>query len=48
MAVPEEIPFDNGWIDREELHAMGSALAKNGDGQYLLRLAREAGVGSQY
>jgi glucose-1-phosphate thymidylyltransferase len=47
VAVPEEIAFENGWIDREALHTMGSALAKNGYGQYLLRLAREAGAGSE-
>ena len=46
VAVPEEIAFENGWIDREALHAMGSELAKNGYGQYLLRLTREGGGGS--
>lgn len=39
IAVPEEIAFTNGWIDREQLHALGKAMEKNGYGQYLLWLA---------
>ena len=42
VAVPEEIAFLNGWIDREELAALGRHLSKNGYGEYLLRLAAEA------
>ena len=41
IAVPEEIAFEQGWIDREALRALGLALHKNGYGQYLLRLAEE-------
>ena len=41
IAVPEEIAYEQGWIDREALLTLGSALQKNGYGQYLLRLARE-------
>ncbi|MBN9448130.1 MAG: glucose-1-phosphate thymidylyltransferase RfbA [Bosea sp.] len=39
IACPEEIAFENGWIDREQLRALGQALAKSGYGQYLLGLA---------
>ena len=39
IAVPEEIAFTNGWIDREQLHTLGKAMEKNGYGQYLLWLA---------
>lgn len=41
IAVPEEIAFLNGWISREELIELGSALSKNDYGRYLLRLAEE-------
>ncbi len=41
IAVPEEIAFEHGWIDREALREQGQALHKNGYGQYLLRLAEE-------
>ena len=43
IAVPEEIAFLNGWIDREELAALGHELRKTGYGEYLLRLAKESG-----
>jgi glucose-1-phosphate thymidylyltransferase len=36
IACPEEIAFENGWIDREQLRALGQALSKSGYGQYLL------------
>ena len=39
IACPEEIAFENGWIDREQLRALGQALSKNGYGQYLLGVA---------
>jgi len=41
IAVPEEIAFQNGWIGRGELAALGHALRKNSYGEYLLRLAGE-------
>ena len=41
IAVPEEIAFTNGWIDREQLARLGTAMDKNGYGQYLLWLARD-------
>lgn len=40
IACPEEIAFENGWIDREQLRALGQALAKSGYGQYLLGIAQ--------
>lgn len=38
VACPEEIAFNNGWIDRDELGALAKPLAKNGYGQYLMQL----------
>ena len=43
IAVPEEVAFLNGWIDREQLAALGHGLRKSGYGDYLLRLAGEGG-----
>ena len=42
MAVPEEIAFYQGWIDRAQLAERGEALAKSGYGAYLLAVAAEA------
>lgn len=39
IAVPEEIAYVNGWINREQLAALGVELQKNGYGEYLLKLA---------
>jgi len=39
IACPEEIAFENDWIDREQLRALGQALSKSGYGQYLLGVA---------
>ena len=41
IAVPEEIAFLNGWIDRAALAALGRRLGKSGYGEFLLRLAEE-------
>ena len=38
VACPEEIAYNNGWIDREQLYALAKPLAKNGYGQYLMGL----------
>jgi glucose-1-phosphate thymidylyltransferase len=38
VACPEEIAFRAGWIDAQRLEALAQPLAKNGYGQYLLRL----------
>ena len=35
---PEEIAFDNGWIDRAALAAMAERYAKNEYGKYLKKL----------
>ena len=39
IAVPEEIAFLNGWIDRTALAALGHRLGKSGYGEFLLQLA---------
>ena len=41
IAVPEEIAFQNGWIGREALAALGHRLRGNRYGEYLSRLADE-------
>ena len=38
IAIPEEIAFQNGWIGREGLAALGHRLRGNPYGEYLLRL----------
>ena len=43
IAVPEEIACQNGWISHDELAAAGRRLRGNPYGEYLLRLARDAG-----
>ena len=39
VAMPEAIAFENGWIDRAQLHALGEKLKKSGYGGYLIDLA---------
>jgi glucose-1-phosphate thymidylyltransferase len=39
VALPEEIAFLNGWIDRAQLAALGEKLKKSGYGAYLTDLA---------
>jgi glucose-1-phosphate thymidylyltransferase len=41
IACPEEIAYRMGYIDAASLEALGSALAKNRYGQYLLGLLRD-------
>ncbi|MEP7276010.1 MAG: glucose-1-phosphate thymidylyltransferase RfbA [Betaproteobacteria bacterium] len=41
IACPEEIAYRLGYIDAAQLEALGTALAKNRYGQYLLALLRE-------
>lgn len=38
VACPEEIAWRHGWIDAEQVMKLAQPLAKNGYGQYLLRL----------
>ncbi len=44
VACPEEIAFRNGFIDAEKLAQLAQPLAKNGYGQYLLRLLNEGRI----
>jgi glucose-1-phosphate thymidylyltransferase len=41
VACLEEIAFNNGWIDREQLLSQAQAFGKTGYGQYLYKLAQE-------
>ncbi len=41
IACPEEIAWRSGWIAAEQLQALAAPLAKNGYGQYLLRILDE-------
>lgn len=38
VACLEEIAFNQGWISREQLRELAAPMAKNGYGQYLLKL----------
>jgi len=40
VACPEEIAFNNQWIDSSKVSELGNALSKNGYGQYLLGLIK--------
>jgi glucose-1-phosphate thymidylyltransferase len=39
VCCPEEIAWNNGWIDGAQLEALAGPLTKNGYGQYLLTLS---------
>ncbi|MEI2623251.1 MAG: glucose-1-phosphate thymidylyltransferase RfbA [Giesbergeria sp.] len=41
IACPEEIAWRSGWIDDAQLERLAQPLAKNGYGQYLMRLLKE-------
>jgi glucose-1-phosphate thymidylyltransferase len=41
VACPEEIAWRQGWIDDAQLDTLARPLARNGYGQYLLRLLKE-------
>ena len=43
VACPEEIAWRQGWIADKQLEQLAKPLAKNGYGQYLLRLLNERG-----
>jgi glucose-1-phosphate thymidylyltransferase len=41
VACLEEIAYQQGWIDRQQLLAQAQAFGKTGYGQYLFKLAEE-------
>jgi glucose-1-phosphate thymidylyltransferase len=41
VACLEEIAFNNGWLNTDDLQRIGTQLSKSGYGQYLLSLAAE-------
>jgi glucose-1-phosphate thymidylyltransferase len=41
VCCPEEIAYNNGWIDAERLLKLAAPLAKTGYGQYLQQLTRQ-------
>jgi glucose-1-phosphate thymidylyltransferase len=41
IACPEEISYRKAWIDAAQLEKLATPLAKNGYGQYLIRLMKE-------
>jgi glucose-1-phosphate thymidylyltransferase len=41
VACPEELAYRRGWIDAPQLESLAQPMAKNGYGQYLLRLLDE-------
>jgi len=45
VACIEEIAYHNGFIDAAQLRRIAEPMAKNGYGQYLLRLLKDAGKG---
>jgi len=44
VACPEEIAWQNGWIDAQQLRQLALALAKNSYGRYLLQILEERGA----
>lgn len=44
VCCPEEIAFQNGWIDAEQLLRIAEPLRKSGYGEYLIRIARGEGM----
>ncbi|MBI2397834.1 MAG: glucose-1-phosphate thymidylyltransferase RfbA [Xanthomonadales bacterium] len=44
VCCPEEIAFQNGWIDAEQLLRIAAPLAKSGYGDYLARIAHSEGM----
>ncbi len=44
VACPEEIAWQQGWIDAEQVRRLAKPLSKNGYGQYLLQLIEQGPV----
>jgi glucose-1-phosphate thymidylyltransferase len=44
VACPEEIAYQNGWIDAAQVQRLAAPLAKNGYGRYLLQLIEQGSV----
>jgi glucose-1-phosphate thymidylyltransferase len=44
VACPEEIAWRQGWINSAQLEKLAQSMAKNGYGQYLMRLLKEGYV----
>ncbi len=44
VACPEEIAYENGWIDAAQVQRLAAPLAKNGYGRYLLQLIEQGSV----
>jgi glucose-1-phosphate thymidylyltransferase len=42
IACPEEVAFNLGWIDRQQLADLGKELGKSSYGQYLIKIAEES------
>ena len=39
ISCPEEIAFNNGWINKEKLYEIGNSMAKNQYGQHIINVA---------
>ncbi len=44
ICCPEEIAFQHGWIDAEQVSKLAAPLAKNGYGQYLQRMVKQGRI----
>jgi glucose-1-phosphate thymidylyltransferase len=44
VACPEEIAYQQGWIDAEQVRRLALPLAKNGYGRYLLQLVEQGPI----
>ena len=44
VACPEEIAYQNGWIDAAQVQRLAAPLAKNGYGRYLLQLIEQGSL----
>jgi len=44
VCCPEEIAWENGWIDSEQVLRLAAPLSKNGYGRYLMQLVKQGRV----